>query len=78
METITVSPGEQRVLLLFDGETDGGEREKVEEYLKAHDLTPRREYTEERDGTEYLVYYFGQCYLEPHLEAVAAIAERSS
>ena len=50
----------------------------VEEYLKAHDLTPRREYTEERDGAEYLVYYFGQGYLEPHLEAVAAIAEGSS
>ncbi len=75
METITVSPGEQRVLLLFDAKTPGGDRDKVAEYLKAHDLTPRREYTEERDGTEYLVYYFGQCYLEPHLEAVTAIAE---
>ncbi len=75
METITVSPGEQRVLLLFDAKTPGSEREKVVEYLTAHDLTPRREYTEQRDGTEYLVYYFGQCYLEPYLEAVAAIAE---
>ncbi len=78
METITVSPGEQRVLLLFNAKTPGGEREKVEEYLEAHDLMPRREHTEERDDTEYLVYYFGQCYLEPHLEAVAAIAEGSS
>ncbi len=78
METITVSPAEQRVLLLFDAKTPGGERDKLVEYLNAHDLTPRREYTEERDGTEYLVYYFGQCYLEPHLEAVAAIAGGSS
>ncbi len=78
METITVSPGERRVLLLFDAKTSGGEREKVVAYLEARDLTPRREYTEERDGTEYLVYYFGQCYLKPHLEAVATIAEGSS
>ena len=52
METITVSPGEQRVVLLFDAKTPGGEREKLVEYLKAHDLTPRREYTEEIDGVE--------------------------
>ncbi len=30
METITVSPGEQRVDLLFDGKSVGREREKVE------------------------------------------------
>ena len=73
-----MSPGEERVLLLFDAKTPGNEHEKMLVYLRAQDLTPRREYTEERDGIEYLVYYFGQCYLEPHLEAVAAIGEGSS
>ena len=77
METVTVSPGEERVLLLFDAAAPGNEHEKVAEYLRAHNLTPRREYTEERDGTDYLVYYFGHCYLEPHLDAVAAIAGES-
>jgi hypothetical protein len=77
METITVSPGEDRVLLLFDAAAAEAARGRVDEFLKAHKLTPRREYTEERDGKDCLVYYFGHCYLEPHLDAMAAIAGES-
>ena len=77
METITVSPGEDRVLLLFDAAATEAARGRVDDYLKAHDLSPRREYTEERDGKDYLVYYFGHCYLEPHLDAMAAIVGES-
>ena len=76
METITVSPGEDRVLLLFDAAATEAARGRVDDYLKAHNLSPRREYTEERDGKDYLVYY-GHCYLEPHLDAMAAIVGES-
>ena len=55
METITVSPGEDRVLLLFDAAATEAARGRVDDYLKAHNLSPRREYTEERDGKDYLV-----------------------
>ena len=74
METITVSPGEDRVLLLFDAAAPGNGHEKTAEYLRAHNLKPRREYTEERDGTDYLVYYFGHCYIESHLPKLTEMA----
>ncbi len=74
IEMITVSPGEERVLFLFDPDEPSSDLLRVVEYLSAHNLTPRREYTEERDGKDFLVYYFGHYYLEPHLGALAAIA----
>jgi hypothetical protein len=75
MEVIEVKPTEQRVLLLFDGDGPTSESEQVDEYLRANDLEPKRKYSEVRDGKEYMVYYFGQCYLEGHLDQLSALAD---
>lgn len=74
LETITVSPGEQRVLLMFDpaGRTvsDG----QVQSYLDTNGLEPKRIYRETRDESEYEVYYFGHCYIESHLDSLTRLA----
>lgn len=75
MEVINLRASEQRVLLLFDAEGPSPKDESVDAYLHAHDLTPRRQYRETRDGTEYVVFYFGHCYLEDHMERLTAMAD---
>ena len=50
----------------------------MDEYLSANDLSPKREYTENRDGTDYRVYYFGQCYIGSHVEQLEALAGESA
>ena len=77
MEVLNQSPTEKRVLLLFDSNGLSLEDEKVDEYLRAHDLEPKRQYSETRDGKEYLVYYFGHCYLEDHLDQLSALASEA-
>ena len=41
--------------------------------MRAHELEPKRQYSETRDGKEYLVYYFGHCYLEDHMEQLSSM-----
>ena len=77
VEVINVGPKEQRVLLLFDSGGPSSEYERVDEYLHANDLEPKRQYSETRDGKEYLVYYFGHCYLEGHLDHLSALADEA-
>ena len=77
MEVINLSPTEQRVLLLFESDGPSQEDVQVDEYLHAHELEPKRQYSETRDGKAYLVYYFGYCYLEDHLEGLLAMASES-
>ena len=79
MEVINLSSTEQRVLLLFDSGNDGPspKDEQVDDYLQAHELEPKRQYWETRDGKGYLVYYFGHCYLEDHLEQLSAMASEA-
>ena len=74
METITVSPGEQRVLLMFDPANQTADDEDVRSYLTVNGLEPRRTYQETRDETEYEVYYFGYCYIESHLDSLTGLA----
>ena len=74
METITVSPGEQRVLLMFDPETRTGDDHQVQSYLDSNGLEPRRIYRETRDESEYEVHYFGYCYIESHLDSLNRLA----
>lgn len=73
VETITTDSCQERVLLLFDpGEQVA--RDRVRSYLTANDISPRREYSETRDDTEYDVYYFGSCYIEGHLDNLTEVA----
>ena len=74
LETITVSPGERRVLLLFDPQTQTVADNEARYYLTSNDLEPKRQYNETRDETEYEVYYFGHCYIEEHLESLTGFA----
>ena len=60
LERITTDSCQERVLLLFDPDEQAS-RDRVRSYLTANDISPRREYTETRDDTEYEVYYFGSC-----------------
>ena len=78
IEVINLTPEEQRVLLLFDTDGPSPEDEDVDTYLKAHDLEPKRQYHETRGGKEYLVYYFGHCYLEDHFEHLAGLATETN
>ncbi|MBI2855656.1 MAG: hypothetical protein HYX93_02280 [Chloroflexi bacterium] len=78
MEVINLSPEEQRVLLLFESQGLTPEDEQVDAYLHANALEPKRQYWETRDGKEYLVYYFGHCYLEGHMEKLASLASEAS
>ncbi len=77
MELVQLTPKEQRILLLFDPEEPSPEDDKVRTYLKDHNLEAKRQYQESRDGKEYLTYYFGHCYLEDHLEQLAAMASET-
>jgi len=77
MEVINLSPTEQRVLLLFVSDGPSPKDEQVDDYLHAHELEPKRQYVETRDGKEYLVYYFGHCYLEDHLEQLSAMSSEA-
>ncbi len=74
IEVLNLTATEKRVLLLFDSVGLSPEDEKVDEYLHANELEPKRQYSETRDGKEYIVYYFGNCYLEDHLDQLAALA----
>ncbi len=73
LETISVSPREERVLLLFDPGEQAA-KDKVGAYLSSNDLSPRRQYKETRDDTEYEVYYFGHCYIEGHMDNLTEMA----
>ena len=78
IEVLNLSDTEKRILFLFDSDGPSPEDEKVDEYLHAHDLEPKRQYSETRDGKEYLVYYFGSCYLEDHMGQLSALASESN
>ena len=78
MEQFNLTLEEERVLLLFEPDMSSSGDTEVFEYLRAHDLEPRRQYHEQRDGKDYLVYYFGHCYLEPHLSALRAMATEAN
>ena len=74
MEVIHLTPEEQRVLLLFDPARPVPQDQVVDNYLRDQGLEPKRQYRETRDGREYIVYYFGHCYLEGHIDHLAGLA----
>jgi hypothetical protein len=74
MQTYEVAPNQRRVVLLFDPSGSSREQGEVDDYLKAHDLSAKRQYTETRGDREYVVYYFGLCYIEDHLTQMGIIA----
>lgn len=74
LEVISIAPTEQRVLLLFDSAGPDPKDDEVNSYLQSNSLEPKRQYSETRDDKEYSVYYFGHCYIEGHLEKLAAMA----
>ena len=78
MELLNLSPTEQRILLLFESANISSRDEQVDEYLHAHELEPKRQYSETREGTDYLIYYFGGCYLEGHIDHLASMATEAN
>jgi hypothetical protein len=74
IEVLNLTAIEKRVLLLFDRDGLSPEDEKIDEYLHANELQPKHQYSETRDGKEYIIYYFGNCYLENHLDQLSALA----
>ena len=77
VEVINLTTAEQRILLLFD-EKESRDREEIDAYLTSYGLEPKRRYTENRDTIDYLVYYFGRCYLDEHINQLAAMATDSN
>ena len=47
----------------------------MDDYLRSNNLEPKRQYTENRDGKDYRVYYFGQCYIGAHMDQLTALAD---
>ncbi len=78
IEVITLTPEEQRVLLLFDPTGPTPQDQQVDAYLQKHQLEPKRHYHETREGKDYLVYYFGFCYLDGHREQLAGLATEAN
>ena len=79
MEVADITSDEQRILLLFDahGSSLKSEQGQVDSYLESQGLSPKRQYFENRGDIEYLVYYFGSCYLDGHLDKLTSMAELS-
>ena len=77
LEVLDITPDEQRILLVFGGK-ESNDREKVDTYLKSHNLEPKRQYTENRNDEEHLIYFFGQCYLDGHIDQLASMAVDSN
>ena len=67
IETIEITPGEKRILLLMESKSDSSPDKEVLTYLKANGIEAKKEYSEERDGQEYNIMYFGHCYLEDRI-----------
>jgi len=67
IETIEITPGEKRILLLMDNKMDSSPDKEVLTYFKANGIEAKKEYSEERDGQEYNIMYFGHCYLEDRI-----------
>jgi hypothetical protein len=76
IETIKITEEEQRILIIIDKKSDNETKELLDSYLENNTLSPKKEYLEERNGKDYLVYYFGHCYIEEHLENIGNIAEK--
>jgi hypothetical protein len=76
IEKMKIAPEEERVLIVIDKENDDNSKELLDSYLENNTLSPKKEYLEERDGKDYLIYYFGHCYIEDHLEKIGSIAEK--
>ena len=74
MEFLQVTPDEQRVILLFEESDQDEKLKEVDQYLINNQLEPKRKYSENSDGIDYLVYYFGHCYLADHLEILSEMA----
>jgi uncharacterized Rossmann fold enzyme len=74
IETIKITEEEQRILIIIDKKSDNETKELLDSYLENNTLSPKKEYLEERNGKDYLVYYFGHCYIEEHLENIGNIA----
>ena len=77
LEVVNITPEEQRILLVFQG-NESDQREKIDTYLKSQNLEPKRQYTENRNDEEHLVYFFGQCYLEGHIDQLVSMATDSN
>ena len=77
LEVLNISPEEQRILLVFDNE-ESEQRAKVDTYLQSNNLEPKRQYTENRNDKEHLIYFFGQCYLEGHMDQLVSMAVDSN
>jgi hypothetical protein len=75
IEVITAAECQDRVLLLFEGEAPSEQDSQVDDYLRSNNLEPKRQYTENRDGKDYRVYYFGQCYIGAHMDQLTALAD---
>ena len=77
LEIIDITPDEQRVLLLFDNQAGETEHQQIDAYLKSNGLEPKRQYVENREDKEYLVYYFGHCYLGDHVDKLSSMARET-
>jgi hypothetical protein len=65
-----------RVGLIFrDGDPDP-EDASVRAYLHQHQLEPRHQVKEERDGVSCDALYFGQCYLGHHVHVIQELYQK--
>lgn len=65
-----------RFKLYFNQQRADPEDPWVLDYLREHDLAPRRDLAEEHEGIPYRVLHFGQCYLGRHVPPLRALYQR--
>ena len=65
-----------RFKLYFNQQRADPEDPWVLDYLREHDLEPRRELAEEHEGIPYRVLHFGQCYLGRHVPQLRTLYQR--
>ena len=65
-----------RFKMYFNQQRADPEDAWVLEYMREHNLEPRRELEEEHEGIPYKVWHFGQCYLGRHVPPLRELYQR--
>ena len=73
VERVPVDWTMSKFLFGFSKDAPGPEDAPVQAYLAEHKLQPRWRGLEEYDDEVYEIWCFGECYLGPHLFAIAAL-----
>jgi hypothetical protein len=76
---IETEPGDMlmvRYKLCFRKDTPNPEDGPIRALLREHNLSPKRRWTDEREGVRFEVLQYGQCYLGHALQVIVGMQQR--